>query len=201
MLAFSLVLLTVEHVSVLHSLCLMCFSLCYGWLSPSGVLFLLPQPIFISVASSRHQCVVSRLLRGFMPCRGCITLISWTLLDILDNDWLGPVWQSLTCCCCQRFAGPCLAIVDLNCCCCRRRRRRRRRSRFRPCLPLLSGFSNLFHGFPFVVPYWFHLFDTFSWPLFCSCLDGLLSSCPLPSCGICVSAPDSSPLRLFWPML
>src|SRR6056300_475677 len=113
MLAFSLVLLTVEHVSVLHSLCLMCFSLCYGWLSPSGVLFLLPQPIFISVASSRHQCVVSRLLGGFMPRRGCITLISWTLLDILDNDWLGPVWQSLTCCCCQRFAGPCLAIVDL----------------------------------------------------------------------------------------
>ena len=113
MLAFSLVLLTVEHVPVLHSLCLMCFSLCYGWLSPSGVLFLLPQPIFISVASSRHQCVVSRLLGGFMPRRGYITLISWTLLDILNNDLLGPVWQSLTCYCRQRFAGPCLAIVDL----------------------------------------------------------------------------------------
>src|SRR6056300_819764 len=67
MLAFSLVLLTVEHVPVLHSLCLTCFSLCYGWLSPSGVLFLLPQPIFISVVSSRHQCVASRLSDRLLP--------------------------------------------------------------------------------------------------------------------------------------
>jgi len=67
--------------------------------------------------------------------------ISWTLLDIINNDLLGPVWQSLICYCCRRRG---------------RRGRRRRRSSFRPCLPLLSGFSNLFHGFPFVILYWFH---------------------------------------------
>jgi len=51
--------------------CLLCFSLCYGWLSPSGVLFILPQPIFISAASSRHQCVASR--RGaILHCSYCI---------------------------------------------------------------------------------------------------------------------------------
>ena len=54
----------------------------------------------------------------------------------------------------------------------RRRRRRRhcRRCRHRRCrcsclrLPPLLGFSNFLHCFPFIVLYWFHLFDTFSLP-------------------------------------
>jgi len=137
-----------------------------------------------------------------MPRRGCITLISWTLLDILDNDWLGPVWQSLTCCYCQRFAGPCLAIVDLLLLLLLSSSSSPSSSFTFPSVSsFVIGVFQFISWFPFVVPYWFHLFDTFSWPLFCSCFDGFLSSCPLPFCGTCVSAPGSSPLRLFCPIL
>jgi hypothetical protein len=68
MLAFSLVLLTVEHVSVLRALCLMYFSLCYGWLSPSGVLFLLPQHTsLISVESYRHKWIKEGTFSPLVP--------------------------------------------------------------------------------------------------------------------------------------
>jgi hypothetical protein len=64
--------------------------------------------------------------------------ISWTLLDIINNDLLGPVWQSLTCYCfsCRSRRR-------------RRRRRRRRSSRFRPCLPLsVVGVFQFLSWFP-----------------------------------------------------
>jgi hypothetical protein len=54
----------VDPAPVLHALCPMCSSLCYGWLSPSGVLFSLSQPTFLM---SVGFLITSRSRRGRSP--------------------------------------------------------------------------------------------------------------------------------------
>ena len=77
-------MLSVESVPALRVLCLMCLALCYGWLSPSGVLFFpLQHSFLISVKSSRHKWIkegtfsplvpltMTPLLSGIVRRRGC----------------------------------------------------------------------------------------------------------------------------------